>query len=112
MCLTPPHTPKYPPPSIDDLRHMSAVRSDQHDNFAEENDMSSFLMSAKSGDQVKQVFNRITCSLVGAMPLLANAVDSQTNNVVKAIIVDHKRYVLCMWLCVCVCMCVCICMYI
>ena len=37
-----------------DLRHMMAVRAELHTKFADENEMASFLMSAKSGDQVKQ----------------------------------------------------------
>ena len=50
---------------IDDLRHLTAVRLEQHNRFAEENEMSSFLMSAKSGDQVKQAFLKIASSLAG-----------------------------------------------
>jgi Ras-related protein Rab-28 len=39
-----------------DLRHLTAVRVEQHNRFAQENEMASFMMSAKSGDQVKQAF--------------------------------------------------------
>jgi hypothetical protein len=53
------------PPYADDLRHMTAVRSDLHNKFAEENEMASFLMSAKSGDQVKQAFFKIAATLAG-----------------------------------------------
>ena len=35
-----------------DLSHIRAVRMDKHTAFAEENDMFSYLMSAKTGDQV------------------------------------------------------------
>jgi len=76
-----------------DLRHMSAVRPDQHARFADENDMSSFLMSAKNGDQVKQVFYKVAGNLVGALPVLANNLESQVSNtVVNAVIIDHKRH--------------------
>jgi Ras-related protein Rab-28 len=44
---------------------MTAVRSDLHNKFAEENEMASFLMSAKSGDQVKQAFFKIAATLAG-----------------------------------------------
>ncbi len=49
----------------DDLKHMTAVRFVQHSKFAEENGMSSFLMSAKNGDQVTQAFWKIASSLAG-----------------------------------------------
>ena len=35
-----------------DLQHMRAVKPEKHNQFAEENDMYSFTMSAKSGDSV------------------------------------------------------------
>ena len=40
---------------------------DIHSVFASENSMSSFLMSAKSGDQVNQAFLRIASNLAGAL---------------------------------------------
>ena len=46
---------------------MTAVHVDQHNKFAEENHMASFLMSAKSGDQVKQAFHKIACNLAGKL---------------------------------------------
>lgn len=42
-----------------------AVRLEMHNKFAEENEMSSFLLSAKSGDQVKQAFHKIAATLAG-----------------------------------------------
>lgn len=50
---------------IDDLKHLTAVRFVQHSKFAEENAMASFLMSAKSGDQVRQAFLKIVATLAG-----------------------------------------------
>ena len=44
---------------------MSAVRLESHAEFARENDMASFLMSAKSGDQVNQAFWKIASYLSG-----------------------------------------------
>ena len=49
----------------DDLKHMSQVNFDVHSRFAVENEMSSFLISAKSGDQVRQAFTKIAASLAG-----------------------------------------------
>lgn len=36
-----------------DLNHMRAVRTEKHNQFASENGMSSYYMSAKTGDQVR-----------------------------------------------------------
>ena len=44
-----------------------AVRLELHNKFAEENEMASFLLSAKSGDQVKQAFFKIASLLAGTM---------------------------------------------
>ncbi len=75
--------------STDDLKHLTAVRSAQHTKFAEENGMSSFLMSAKNGDQVKQTFWKISANLAG-VPFHRFEQESQTI-VVPATIVDHKQ---------------------
>ena len=48
-----------------DLKHIAAVRSVQHNKMAAENGMSSFLMSAKNGDQVSQAFFKISSQLAG-----------------------------------------------
>lgn len=58
---------------VDDLKHLTAVRSAQHTKFAEENGMSSFLMSAKNGDQVKQTFWKIAGNLAGTCNALLQA---------------------------------------
>lgn len=60
---------------LDDLRHLTAVKMNQHTKFAEENGMSSFLMSAKNGDQVKNAFWKIASSLAGS-----NSVEIILNN--------------------------------
>lgn len=44
---------------------MMTVRPELHLKFAEENEMSSFLLSAKSGDQIKQAFFKIAALLAG-----------------------------------------------
>jgi len=41
---------------LGDLSHMRAVKSEAHQRFAEENVLHSFMMSAKSGDQVHSCF--------------------------------------------------------
>lgn len=87
-----------------DLRHMQAVSVEKHNKFADENQMRSFLMSAKNGDQVLQTFYRIAHSLADipsddkdkasnnnktmALRLPANI----TTHVVAAQIIDHQRH--------------------
>ena len=61
----------------------------QHAAFAEENGMASFLMSAKTSDQVKQAFAKIATSLCGAV--LTRPEMEVHSTVVKATIVNHKR---------------------
>jgi Ras-related protein Rab-28 len=73
-----------------DLRHLTAVKLDQHNRFAEENEFASFLMSAKSGDQVRQAFWKIGATLAG-LPLSKNEIDLQ-NTVIPATIVDYAQH--------------------
>lgn len=76
--------------NLDDLKHLTAVRFVQHNKFAEENTMSSFLMSAKSGDHVKQAFWKVVSTLAG-VPFVKFEQESQSI-VVPATIIDHKRH--------------------
>ena len=43
-----------------DLNHMRGVKLEKHTQFADENDMASFFMSAKTGDSVAQCFVSMT----------------------------------------------------
>lgn len=75
-----------------DLRHLTAVKSDQHKAFADENKMSSFIMSAKSGDQVTSAFTRLAAMLCG-MTLSQRELDKIANtSVVPARIIDHEQH--------------------
>jgi len=73
-----------------DLKHLAAVRGVQHNKFAEENGMASFLMSAKNGDQVTQAFWKVTSTLAG-VPYQKFEQQSQSR-VVPATIIDHERH--------------------
>ena len=73
-----------------DLRHLTAVRSEQHVRFAQENEMASFLMSAKSGDQVKQAFWKVAATLAG-VPSARPQSDIQIS-VIPAQIINHTRH--------------------
>jgi hypothetical protein len=46
----------------DDLKHLTAVRMQQHQKFADENNMASFAMSAKNNDHVNQTFWKVELS--------------------------------------------------
>jgi hypothetical protein len=71
---------------------MAAVRPESHTRFAQENEMASFLMSAKNGDQVNKAFWKITCTLAG---VTMNKTDLESKGaVVPAQIIDHQRYLL------------------
>lgn len=48
-----------------DMQHLRVVKPDKHTQFAGENDMISFFVSAKSGDNVISSFTRIAADLSG-----------------------------------------------
>lgn len=48
---------------VGDLSHLRTVKSEIHNRFAAENALHSFMMSAKSGDQVKACFLQIALTL-------------------------------------------------
>ena len=73
-----------------DLRHSTVVRQEQHNQFAQENQLNSFMMSAKSGDQVKQAFFKVACELVGLKPS-KHDIDIQSD-ILPATIIDHHRH--------------------
>jgi hypothetical protein len=96
--------------TVDDLKHMTAVRPESHNKFAQENEMASFLMSAKNGDQVNKAFWKISSTLAGQTlapcsccphhcPLGPVAIGVSINKsdldskgiVVPAQIIDHQR---------------------
>lgn len=75
-----------------DLKYMTAVRMDQHNAFAEENGFNSFLISAKSGDQVTSTFIKIAGKLSG-VEMNAKAEEGLAAvNPLPAVIVNHKRH--------------------
>lgn len=50
-----------------DKSHIRAVKPDKHNKFADENDMYSYFMSAKTGDNVSACFYRIAADLAGVV---------------------------------------------
>jgi len=76
-----------------DLKHLTAVRFAQHTKFAEENEMPSFLMSAKNGDHVSQAFWKVASSL-SCIPYsqFEREMKQSSNAVISAVIVEHQQH--------------------
>ncbi|EGB10892.1 hypothetical protein AURANDRAFT_21828 [Aureococcus anophagefferens] len=74
-----------------DLSHMRAVKSEVHNRFADENVLYSFMMSAKSGDQVKSCFLRVAAVLSNTS-FSRPEIEVESQTVVKATIVEHAQH--------------------
>eukprot|EP01029_Cantina_marsupialis_P014827 TRINITY_DN3246_c0_g1_i1.p1 TRINITY_DN3246_c0_g1~~TRINITY_DN3246_c0_g1_i1.p1 ORF type:complete len:248 (-),score=64.15 TRINITY_DN3246_c0_g1_i1:270-944(-) len=72
-----------------DMGHLRTVKLDKHNQFADENDMFPFLVSAKTGDQVNAAFHRIAADLSGVV--LTRPEIEVATKVVKAKIINHQR---------------------
>ena len=48
-----------------DLNHMQAVKNEEHDAFAEENNLTGYYVSAKTADQINACFYKIAADLAG-----------------------------------------------
>ena len=72
-----------------DLSHMRAVKLDKHNQFADENDMYSYFVSAKNGDQVSSSFFRVAADLAGVV--LTKPEMEVASQVVKAELIDHQK---------------------
>jgi hypothetical protein len=73
-----------------DLQHMRAVKADKHAQFADDNQLYSYFVSAKSGDHVQQAFYRIAADLAGIV-LTKTEID-QKAVVVQAEIINHPQH--------------------
>lgn len=72
-----------------DLVHIRAVKQDKHSLFADENDLYSYFVSARTGDQVQPSFFRIAADLAGvtlSKPEMEVAQKPQ-----KADLINHER---------------------
>ncbi len=72
-----------------DLSHMRAVGRDKHSMFADENDMKSYFLSAKTGDMVNSSIYRIAADLAGVE--LSSPKEVQIAPV-QAHIIEHQRH--------------------
>ena len=72
-----------------DLSHMRAVGRDKHSMFADENEMKSYFLSAKTGDMVNACIYRVAADLAGVELSSSKNVVSTP---VSAHIIDHRRH--------------------
>ena len=72
-----------------DLNHLRTVKVEKHNQFADENEMFSCFMSAKTGDNVAQCFYRVAADLAGVV--LTKPELEVTSKVVRAEIIDHPQ---------------------
>lgn len=72
-----------------DLAHMRAVKVEKHNQFAEENDLYSYFVSARSGDQVHPSFYRIAADLAGVS--LTKPEMEVAQQPTKAEIINHQQ---------------------
>jgi Ras-related protein Rab-28 len=69
---------------------MRAVKADKHAQFADDNQLYSYFVSAKSGDHVQQAFYRIAADLAGIV--LTKSEIEQKSKVVQAEIINHPQH--------------------
>ena len=72
-----------------DLFHMQAVKLEKHNSFSEVNSMYSYLVSAKTGDQIFTSFYRIAADLSGVVLTSSDIESSQ--KVIKAEIITYAN---------------------
>lgn len=72
-----------------DLQHLRAVKADKHAQFADDHQLYSYFVSAKSGDHVQQAFYRIAADLAGIV--LSKSDIDQKAKVVQAEIINHPQ---------------------
>lgn len=73
-----------------DLVHMRAVKQDKHTQFVDENDLYSYFVSARSGDQVQPSFFRIAADLAGVT--LTKPEIEVAQKPTRAELINHPRH--------------------
>jgi len=73
-----------------DLAHIRAVKLEKHNAFAEENDLYSYFVSAKTGDQVHPSFFRIAADLAGVTLTKPELEVAQKPTIAQ--VIDHERH--------------------
>jgi len=73
-----------------DLSHMRAVKIEKHNQFADENDLYTYFVSARTGDQVQPSFYRIAADLAGVTLTKPEMEVAQAPT--KAELINHQRH--------------------
>jgi len=73
-----------------DLSHIRAVKIEKNNQFADENDLYNYFVSARTGDQVQPSFYRIAADLAGVM--LTKPEMEVAQKPTKAELVNHQRH--------------------
>jgi Ras-related protein Rab-28 len=73
-----------------DLKHLRTVKQSKHTTFADENQMFSYFVSAKTGDNLRSSFTRISADLAGIV--LSKTELDATAAVIPAPIVNHPQH--------------------
>merc|ERR1712050_177511 len=73
-----------------DLSHIRSVKLEKHNQFADENDLYSYFVSARTGDQVQSSFYRIAADLAGVT--LTKPEMEVTQKPTKAELINHQRH--------------------
>jgi len=72
-----------------DLAHIRAVKTEKHQQFADENDLYSYFVSARTGDQVQPSFYRMAADLAGVT--LTKPELEVAQQATKAEIINHQQ---------------------
>lgn len=75
-----------------DLEYMRAVKSDKHNQFAKDENLHSFMVSAKSADGIKTTFHRIAAGLAKVQLTKAELESASVAPVVKAQVINHPQH--------------------
>lgn len=73
-----------------DLAHIRGVKIEKHNQFADENDLYSYFVSARTGDQVQPSFFRIAADLAGVT--LTKPEQEVAQKPTKAELINHQRH--------------------
>lgn len=73
-----------------DLAHIRAVKQEKHSQFADENDLYSYFVSARTGEQVQPSFYRIAADLAGVT--LSKPELEVAQKPTKAEVINHVRH--------------------
>jgi len=75
-----------------DLEYLRTVKLDKHNQFAKDEGLHSFLVSAKSADGIRSTFHRIAADLAKVVLSKAELESAAVATVVPAQVVNHPQH--------------------